>query len=256
MNLEGKIVTITGASAGIGAACAEAFAKEKSRLVLIARRSEKLKELSDSLFKKYGAEIYAIACDVTNYAELKKMLENLPDNWKNIDVLINNAGKARGLNPIQEGDLEDWEEMIDTNVKGLLYATRLILPGMVERKSGHIVNIGSIAGREAYPGGNVYCGTKAAVAMITRAMAIDLNGTNVKVTNVEPGLVETEFSKVRFHGDEERAKKVYEGYEPLRPEDIADVVLFAVSRPARVAIRDVLVTPTDQASATVVNKKR
>ncbi len=255
MNVKGKTVLITGASAGIGRGCAEAFAEAGARLILVARRSEKLKEVSEDIFKKYGAEIYGITCDVSDYEQIKKHIENLPERWDAIDVLINNAGKALGWNPIQEGDVKDWDEMIDVNIKGLLYVSRLVLPQMVNRQTGHVINIGSIAGREAYPNGNVYCGTKAAVAAITEGMIIDLNGTGVKVTNLEPGLVETEFSLVRFHGDKEKAERVYEGYTPLSGRDVADVALNCVQAPDNVTIQDALVTPTDQATATMVDKK-
>jgi len=255
MTMNNKIVLITGASAGIGKACAEVFAEAGAKLILIARRGEKLKDISENIFKNYGSEIYSIVCDIRNYEELKNYINTLPERWSNIDVLINNAGKARGLNKIQDGEPEDWNEMIDTNIKGLLYVSRLIIPKMVNQKNGHIINIGSIAGREVYPNGNVYCGTKAAVASISKGMAIDLNGTGIRVTNIEPGLVETEFSIVRFHGDEESAKKVYEGYTPLTGRDIAETALFAATRPKHVMIQDVLITPTDQATATIINKK-
>jgi len=194
-------------------------------------------------------------CDITKYDEIEQFIHDLPENWSGIDVLINNAGKARGLSKIQDGDMEDWEEMIDTNIKGLLYVSKLILPKMVEQGFGHVINIGSIAGREVYPNGNVYCGTKAAVAAISKGMVIDLNGTGVRVSNIEPGLVETEFASVRFHGDEEKAKTVYQGYTPLTGRDIAEAVLFCTTRPQHVMIQDVLITPTDQATATIVNKK-
>ncbi|MFC2130093.1 SDR family NAD(P)-dependent oxidoreductase [Bacteroidota bacterium] len=255
MNIKGKSVLITGASAGIGEACAEVFAEAGARLILMARRQEKLAEVSKRLFKLYGAEIYSIGCDITKYDEIEQFIHNLPKNWSAIDVLINNAGKARGFSKIQDGNLEDWEEMIDTNIKGLLYISKLILSKMVEQGFGHVINIGSIAGREVYPNGNVYCGTKAAVAAISKGMVIDLNGTGVRVSNIEPGLVETEFAKVRFHGDEEKAKTVYEGYTPLTGRDIAETVLFCATRPSHVMIQDVLITPTDQATVTIVKKK-
>lgn len=253
--MKGKITMITGASSGIGEACAEVFAEAGSKLILIARRQDKIKEVSDRLFKKYGAVIYGIECDVRSYEKLKKLINNLPENWADIDVLINNAGKARGFNKIQEGELNDWDEMIDTNIKGLLYLTRLVLPVMLQRRTGHVINIGSIAGREVYPNGNVYCGTKSFVEAITKAMAIDLNGTGIRVTNIEPGLVQTEFASVRFHGDEEKAKAVYEGYTPLTGRDVAEAALFCANRPKHVMIQDILITPTDQATVTIVNKK-
>ena len=253
--MKGKVVFITGASAGIGEACAEVFAEAGARLILMARRQEKLAEVCGRLFKKYGAEIYSITCDVRNYEELKKYIEALPEKWSTIDVLINNAGKAKGLSKIQEGELRHWHEMIDTNITGLLYLSRLILPKMVEQGFGHVINIGSIAGREVYPSGNVYCGTKAAVAAISKGMVIDLNGTGVRVTNIEPGLVETEFAAVRFDYDFEKGKTVYQGYKPLEARDIAETALFCVTRPQHVMIQDILITPTDQASVNLVNKK-
>jgi 3-hydroxy acid dehydrogenase / malonic semialdehyde reductase len=254
IDLRGKIVFITGSSAGIGKACAERYAKSGARLILMARRIDKIKEVAEDLFKKYGTESYNIQADVRNYKELKKYINDLPENWQDIDVLINNAGKARGLDFIHEGDLDDWEEMIDTNVKGLLYLTRLVMPGMVERKSGHIINIGSIAGRQVYPKGGVYCASKAAVKSISESIAIDANGTGVRVSNIDPGLVETEFASVRFHGDEEKAETVYQGYKPLEGVDIAEICYFCSIMPEHVMIQDVLVTPTAQATATIVHK--
>lgn len=250
-----KTIFITGASAGIGESCAEVFAEAGARLILLARRREKLVNLSARLLKMYGTETFSIECDVRNYKTVEKVINNLPDEWKNIDVLINNAGLARGIERIQEGVLENWEEMIDTNIKGLLYVTRLILPEMIKRGEGHIVNVASLAGRFVYPGGNVYCATKYAVKALSEGMLIDLNGTNIRVTNIDPGLVETEFSEVRFHGDTERAKKIYEGYTPLTGRDIAEIILFTVSRPKHVMIQDILVTPTDQVNPYILNKK-
>lgn len=250
-----KTIFITGASAGIGQACAEVFAEAGARLILLARRREKLIKLSADLLKKFGTESFSIECDVRNFKSVEKVINNLPQEWKNIDVLINNAGLARGIEKIQDGLLENWEEMIDTNIKGLLYMTRLLLPDMIKRGEGHIVNIASLAGRYVYPGGNVYCATKFAVKALSEGMIIDLNGTGIKVTNVDPGLVETEFSEVRFRGDKEKAKKIYEGYTPLTGKDIAEIVLFAVSRPQHVMIQDILITPTDQANPYILNKK-
>jgi len=252
--LNNKITFITGASAGIGYACAEAFANSGSDLVLIARRKDRIATLAKELKEKYGTQYYLIEADVRDYSVLKSAFETMPDEWKRCDILINNAGLARGLSKIQDGDLNDWEEMIDTNIKGVLYTSRIILPWMVAQKSGMVINIGSIAGREVYPMGNVYCATKHALKALSQAMTIDLNGTGVRVCNIDPGLVETEFSKVRFHWDYERAEKVYQGYEPLIAEDIADIALFAATRPARVMIQDIMVTPTAQASATVIDK--
>jgi len=253
--VKSKNILITGASSGIGLACAEVFAEAGANLILIARRKDRLNDLKLNFEKRFGISVFTIVVDIRNFEELKQNLENLPVQWQRIDVLINNAGKALGLSKIQDGDIADWEEMIDTNVKGLLYMSRIILPKMVKQGFGHVVNIGSIAGREVYPNGNVYCGTKSAVASISKGMVIDLNGTGVRVTNIEPGLVETEFSEVRFHGDKEKAKTVYQGYKPLTGRDIAEIALFAVTRPKHVMIQDLLVTPTDQATTTIVHKK-
>ncbi len=253
--MKSKNILITGASSGIGLACAEVFAEAGANLILIARRKDRLNDLKLNFEKRFGISVFTIVVDIRNFEELKQNLENLPVQWQRIDVLINNAGKALGLSKIQDGDIADWEEMIDTNVKGLLYMSRIILPKMVKQGFGHVVNIGSIAGREVYPNGNVYCGTKSAVASISKGMVIDLNGTGVRVTNIEPGLVETEFSEVRFHGDKEKAKTVYQGYKPLTGRDIAEIALFAVTRPKHVMIQDLLVTPTDQATTTIVHKK-
>ncbi len=254
MRLQGKTVIVTGASAGIGEACAYAFAKEGARLILTARREDKIKALAKRLNKEFGTEYLTLAYDVRNLDEVKKAMD-LPQEWKDIDILINNAGLARGTEKIQDGVIQNWEEMIDTNVKGLLYMTRVLLPRMTQRESGMIINIASIAGRQVYPGGNVYCASKAAVKAISEGIAIDTNGTNVKVCNIDPGLVETEFAEVRFHGDKDKAKSVYKGFQPLTGEDIADVALFAATRPAHVMIQDVLITPTAQANATTVHKE-
>lgn len=253
MRLKGKTVLVTGASAGIGEACALAFAQEGARLILTARREERIKALAEKLNKEYGTETLTLTYDVRNIDEVKKAMD-LPAEWSDIDVLINNAGLARGTEKIQDGVMQNWEEMIDTNVKGLLYMTRELLPRMTKRESGMIINIASIAGRQVYPGGNVYCASKAAVKAISEGIAIDTNGTNVKVCNIDPGLVETEFAKVRFHWDTEKADNVYKGFQPLTAADIADVALFAATRPAHVMIQDVLITPTAQANATTVHK--
>jgi 3-hydroxy acid dehydrogenase/malonic semialdehyde reductase len=254
MNLKGKIAFITGASAGIGKACAEKFAEAGANLVLLARRKENIDELALELNGKFGTESITFRCDVRNYSEVEEAVNKLPEEWRAIEVLVNNAGLARGLNKLHEGDLENWEEMIDTNIKGLLYVSRLVIPLMAERKSGTVINIGSLAGREVYPNGNVYCGTKHAVKAISKGMTIDLNGTGVRVCNLDPGLVETEFSIVRFRGDAEKAEKVYQNYTPLYAEDIADIALFTATRPAHVMIQDILVTPTAQASSTIIDK--
>lgn len=249
-----KTALITGASAGIGLACAEIFAEAAYELAIIGRRKEKIEKIASELNQKYNVNVYAYDCDVRNYDELSETIKKIKRNLNQIDVLINNAGLARGLDKIQDGLLSDWEEMIDTNVKGLLYVSKLVLPLMIENKSGLVINIGSIAGRELYPMGNVYCGTKHAVKAISKGMTIDLNGTGVRVCNIDPGMVETEFSEVRFHGDKDRANNVYKGFEPLIGQDIAEIALFVAQRPSRVMIQDILVTPTAQASATIVHK--
>ena len=248
-------VLITGASAGIGAACADVFAEQGARLILWARRSDRLQELAKDLHTRHGAEIITEVVDVRSRDAVEAAVKALPDSWRNIDVLINNAGLSRGLSPFHEGSHQDWEEMIDTNIKGLIYVSRAIIPGMVERGSGTVINIASIAGRQQYPGGNVYGATKAAVKMLSDSWQIDLNGTGVRTCNIDPGLVETEFSEVRFRGDADRANTVYQGYTPLTGRDVADVVLFAATRPPHVSLQDILITPTDQATATIVDKK-
>jgi 3-hydroxy acid dehydrogenase/malonic semialdehyde reductase len=253
--MKNKTVFITGASAGIGKACAEVFAEAGSNLILTARRISMINEIAKTLEEKHGIEAFTFKCDVRNREEVEEKLGSLPEKWKKIDVLINNAGLASGLEKVHEGDYKDWDQMIDTNVKGLLYVSRVVVPWMVENGNGHIINNGSIAGVEVYPNGNVYCATKSAVKAISKGMAIDLNGTGIRVTNVDPGLVETEFALVRFHGDKERAANTYKGYTPLKAKDIADVCLFAATRPKHVMIQDILITPTDQATATIVNKK-
>jgi 3-hydroxy acid dehydrogenase/malonic semialdehyde reductase len=243
-----KIAMVTGATSGIGWATAEALAKEGYQLIICGRRPERLKDLSSKL----GVKTLELLFDVRDKETVFETLASIPDEWKSIDVLINNAGNAHGLGKIQDGNVEDWDAMIDINVKGLLYVTKAIVPGMVERKSGHIVNIGSIAGKEAYPNGNVYCGSKHAVDAINNGMRMDLNGTGVKVSQVCPGLVETEFSLVRFKGDDDRAKTVYEGFDALQPEDIADLIRFIVTRPAHVNISDTIIFPAAQAASTMV----
>jgi serine 3-dehydrogenase len=252
--LNTQTILITGASSGIGAACAKLFARENAKLILAARRLEKLEEKAQELNKLYGAEIHLLQLDVCDRSAVESAINNLPPEWSEIDILINNAGLSRGLDKLYEGDFQDWEEMIDTNIKGLLYLTRYVVPGMVQRNRGHIINIGSIAGHQTYPGGNVYCGTKAAVKAISEGLKLDLLGTPMRVTSVDPGMVETEFSEVRFHGDTERAKKVYQGMQPLTADDIADVVFFCATRPAHVNINEVILMPVDQASATLVNR--
>ena len=253
--LKDKIVFITGVSSGIGEACAREFAKHGSNLILCARRKERLQDLANQLIKEYNIKINAFELDVRNNDHVNKTIKNLPEEWKKIDILINNAGLSRGLDLLQEGSIQDWEEMIDTNVKGLLYVSRAIIPEMVKRNKGDIINIGSIAGHEVYQKGNVYCATKHAVDALTKGLRLDLLGTSLRVSTIDPGLVETEFSDVRFRGDEARAKTVYQGYQPLTPGDIADCVVYAASRPAHVQIAEMIVFPTDQRSATNVYKK-
>jgi serine 3-dehydrogenase len=246
--LKDKVVLITGASAGIGEACAAAFAREGCRLVLAARRSGKLESLAAKLGKEYGTDCHLLALDVRDREEVDAAFGGLPAPWADVDVLINNAGLSRGLDKLQEGYWMDWEEMIDTNVKGLLWVSRAVLPGMVERDRGHVINIGSIAGRQVYPGGNVYCATKYAVRALTQGLRIDLLGTKVRCSTVDPGMVETEFSEVRFRGDTERAEKTYRNFPPLQAEDIAETVLFCATRPPHVNIHEILVMPQDQAA--------
>lgn len=253
--LTNKIVFITGASSGIGKACAEAFAQHGANLILTARRFSIIKELSQSLKKKHKIKTFIAQLDVRNKEEVKKIVSSLPKEWKKIDILINNAGLARGFSDIDEGEIEDWDEMIDTNVKGLLYVSREILPLMVKRKKGHIINIGSIAGHFVYPKGNVYNASKFAVNAITRGMRFDLYEKEIKISTVDPGMVETDFSKVRFRGNKKRAKKVYEGMKPLTAEDIADAVLYCATRPPHINIDEIMMTPTAQASAIHIKRK-
>jgi NADP-dependent 3-hydroxy acid dehydrogenase YdfG len=255
MKLKGKIALITGASSGIGEATARVFAQNGAKLILLARRKERLLSLAAELEKEFDTKSYLIVADVRNYEDLERGIKSIPDEFKDISILVNNAGLARGLEKIYEGNINDWNEMIDTNIKGLLYTTKLVAPIFLVKNSGHIVNIASLAGRAVYPNGNVYCATKFAVKALSEAMVIDFNGTNIRITNIDPGLVETEFSEVRFHGDKERAKTVYRGYKPLTGMDIANIILFCVTLPEHVMIQDLLVTPTAQATATIVHKK-
>ncbi len=244
----GKIALITGASSGIGEACARVFAQNGIDVIISARRLEKLIKLERKLKENYGVKVLPLKLDVRKRDEVFDYLGNLPDEWKEVEILVNNAGLSKGLEKLQDGKVENWEVMIDTNIKGLLYVTKAILPGMVKRKSGTIVNIASIAGHETYPGGNVYCATKAFVLQLSKAMRMDLLGTGVRVISIDPGMVETEFSIVRFDGDRKRAKKVYENINPLTAEDVAQAVWFAVSRPEHVTIEDMVIMPTEQAS--------
>ncbi|MDB5006355.1 MAG: NAD(P)-dependent oxidoreductase [Mucilaginibacter sp.] len=244
-----KIALITGATSGIGEACAHLFAREKYNLVLTGRRIDRLEKLAKKLNTKYDTEIAVSSFDVRDREQVISNLEELPAKWKKVNVLINNAGLSQGLDPLQKGSFDDWDTMIDTNIKGLLYVSKIVSNWMITNSTGHIVNIGSIAGKEVYANGNVYCATKHAVDALNKAMRIDLLSYGIKVTGVHPGAVETEFSEVRFKGDKERAKKVYEGFEPLVAEDIAETIWFAVSRPAHVNINDLVIMPTAQANA-------
>jgi 3-hydroxy acid dehydrogenase / malonic semialdehyde reductase len=255
MKLKDKIVLITGASAGIGLACAELFASEGAKLILAARREKSLKDIAEKLNSQFGTKSHVMKLDVKNRKECESAINQIPDEFKSIDILINNAGLARGLGKIQDGNFDDWEEMIDTNIKGLLTFTRLVVPVMIKKGDGMIINLASVAGRQVYPGGNIYCTTKAAVRTISKALQLDLVGTGVRVSNIDPGMAETEFSMVRFKGDEAKAKKVYEGWTPLTAQDIAETALFCATRPKHVSIQDVLIMATDQASAVVINRK-
>ncbi len=253
--IKNKIVFVTGASSGIGESCARIFARNGAKLLLCARRMDRLKKIALQLKTEYGIKTHIFQLDVRDRAQVDKALDKIPAEWKKIDVLINNAGLARGLSKLHEGSIKDWEEMIDTNIKGLLYISRKIIPGMVDRKRGDIINIGSLAGHEVYPGGAVYCATKYAVDALTRGLRMDLVGTPLRVCTVDPGLVETEFSTVRFHGDDERADNVYQGIEPLTADDIAETVFYCASRPAHIQIAQVIIFPTAQRSATVVHRE-
>jgi len=249
-----NITLITGATSGIGRSCAYIFAKNNHNLIITGRRKDKLNEISKELISKFGIEVLTLPFDIRDNDAVKKAVNSLPQPWKNINILINNAGLAVGLNSIQDGDVDDWERMIDTNVKGLLYMSRAVLPLLVKQNKGHIINIGSIAGKEVYPNGNVYCATKHAVDALSKAMRIDLVKHNIKVTQIAPGAIDTEFSLVRFKGDKAKADSVYNGYQPLLATDVADVIYYTTTLPAHVNINDLVLMPTAQASATVFNK--
>ncbi len=251
--MKSKTAFITGATSGIGKATAEIFAKNSINLVLCGRRKERLLKLKTELGKL--TNVTTLQFDVSNKLEVFNAIKSLPKAFKKIDILINNAGNAHGLSTIQEGSIEDWDAMIDINVKGLLYVSKAILPQMVERNDGFVVNIGSIAGKEVYPNGNVYCASKYAVNALNKAMRIDLNKHNIRVSAIHPGAVETEFSEVRFKGNSEKAKNVYKGFKALQAEDIADIINFVVTRPPHVNIEDLIVYPTAQASATILNRE-
>lgn len=249
-----KIIMITGATSGIGKAVALRFAENNYNLIITGRRKELLNNIAEQIMGSYAIKVLALCFDVRNRTEVETAIKSLPAEWKNIDILVNNAGLSAGLNPVHEGDYEDWEKMIDTNVKGLLYVSKSVLPIMISNKKGHVINIGSIAGKETYPNGNVYCATKYAVDSITKGMRVELLPYNVKVTQICPGAVETEFSLVRFKGDVEKANNVYKGYKPLTGEDIADTIYYVCHLPAHVNINDMVVMPFAQASTAYFNK--
>lgn len=249
------IALVTGATSGIGKSSAKIFAKNNYNLIITGRRQERLDELKKELESNHNIKVLTLCFDIRKQNEVEKAITSLPEEYKAIDVLVNNAGLAAGLAPIQDGNIDHWERMIDTNIKGLLYMTKAVSKLMIARNKGHIINVGSIAGKEAYANGNVYCGTKHAVDALNKGMRIDLLPYNIKVSAVNPGMVETEFSIVRFDGDTERAKKVYEGLQPLMPDDIAETIYWMASRPAHVNINDVIIMPTAQANSTTVNRK-
>ncbi|MGD0097213.1 MAG: SDR family NAD(P)-dependent oxidoreductase [Terracidiphilus sp.] len=256
MTLKGKLVFVTGASAGIGAATALSFAAEGARLLLAARRGDRLAEIASAARKDGAQGVHTVLLDVRDRRAVEQAIKALPAEWAEIDILVNNAGLSRGLEKLYEGSIDDWEEMIDTNIKGLLYVTRAVVPGMVKRGRGHVVNLGSTAGEITYPGGAVYCGTKAAERSINDGLRQDVLGTPIRVTTVDPGMVETEFSRVRFHGDAERAGKVYTGLKPLTAEDVAEVIVWAASRPAHVNIARVVLTTVHQANSLLFHREQ
>jgi NADP-dependent 3-hydroxy acid dehydrogenase YdfG len=255
ISLKDRIVFITGASSGIGAACARAFAAEGARLLLAARRVDRIEAMKADLLQDGAAAAHAFSLDVQDRDAVEQAIAHLPAEWSAIDVLVNNAGLSRGLDKLWEGKTQVWEEMIDTNVKGLLWVTRAVVPGMLARGRGHVVNMGSTAQEIAYPGGNVYCGTKAAVKLINDGLRIDLLGTPVRVTSIDPGMVETEFSQVRFRGDQERAEKIYQNITPLTPDDVADAIVWATTRPVHVNVAHLSMTTVDQANSLLFNRK-
>ncbi len=254
-SLNGRIALVTGASSGIGRACASVLAAAGARVIITARRAERLKEVERDL-QGTTSDVLALSLDVRRSADVDRAITDLPESWAAIEILVNNAGLSRALDPAYSNKVADIDVMVDTNVKGLLYVTRAVVPGMVGRGRGHVVNIGSTAGHEVYPGGTVYCATKHSVRAITTGLKMDLHGTGVRVTSVDPGLVETEFSRVRFDGDRERAARVYEGMTPLTPDDVADTVLYCVTRPAHVNVADVILMPVDQSSSTMVHRAK
>lgn len=253
--LKNKLVLITGASSGIGTACARAFAAQGARLLLCARRLERLEQLAQQLHSEFGTQAYCFPLDITHYDQVKTSLDKIPVAYQAIDILVNNAGLARGLAPIHESEIQDWEDMINTNIKGLLYVTRKILPQMVARNSGHIINIGSVAGHHVYPKGAVYCATKFAVNALSQGLRMDLFGTKIRVTSIDPGAVETEFSIVRFD-DKARADAFYEDFEPLTPEDVADAVIYSAQCPPHVNVSEMILMSTDQAAMTMIHRNK
>ena len=253
--LKNKIVFITGASSGIGKGCAFAFAREEADILICARRNEKLSAVKDELIEKFGVKVHAFELDVRDRDAVSAALNSLPEEWKKIDILVNNAGLAKGLGKIYEDDPENWDVMFDTNVKGLLNITKEVVKGMSDRKQGHVINIGSTAGHEAYAGGTAYCATKHAVRAITNGLRLDALDSNIRVSTVDPGMVETEFSVVRYGGDRERAKGVYKGLDPLTGNDVAEAVLFCATRPPHVNINEIIIVPSAQAQATVVRRE-
>lgn len=255
-NLTDKIVFITGASSGIGEACAKAFAQQGSRLIICARREKQLQALAHTLQKQYGKAVLPLTLDITDNKLVKTALSQLPASYQPIDILVNNAGLAKGLDSFQDGNIDDWEQMIDTNIKGLLYITKAIIPSMLKRNSGHIINIGSIAGHTVYPKGAIYCATKHAVNVINKGLKLDLFGTKIRVSSVDPGIVKTEFYEVRFSGDKTKANAVFEGMTPLSALDIAETILFCATRPPHVNISEIILLPTDQAASGIVDKSK
>ncbi|MCB9360836.1 MAG: SDR family oxidoreductase [Flavobacteriales bacterium] len=253
--MEKKIVLITGATSGFGEATAKLFAKNGHSLIITGRRAERLEKLSKELVADYNVEVFPLCFDVQNSVEVEKAISSLPEKWQNIDVLVNNAGLASGYGTIQDGNIEDWDKMINTNVKGLLYVTKNITPLMIKRQKGHIINIGSTAGKEVYLNGGVYCASKHAVDAISRGLRIDLLEHGIKVTQICPGAAETEFSEVRFHGDKEKAKNVYKGYQPMSADDIAELIYYSATLPAHLCINDLVVTSLAQANSFYINRK-
>ncbi len=255
VSLKDKIVFITGASAGIGRASAELFASEGAKLIITARREQLINELAEGLNNKYGINVLPLKMDVRDREDVKSVIGTLPEEWKSVDILINNAGLAKGVEKVFEGDFDNWDTMIDTNIKGLLYVTRLVLPGMIERDSGHVINLGSTAGHMSYAGASVYCATKYSVRAISDAVRIETADSSVRVSSVDPGAVETDFSNVRFDGDKERAKKVYKGFKPLTAVDVAEAILFCATRPEHANINEIILSSTSQANSLIINRK-